>query len=335
MMPEPDHLRVLEFYPDNCRARTVESLGSGGGFSGAQFWRLHTAAGTLCLRRWPKEHPSIGGLEFIQAVLWYVAREGYELVPVPLENRHRGGYVHHGDYLWEITPWMPGKADFRREPTDERLRAAMTALARFHIAAATFPLPNEAMSRSPGIAARLVQLESWMSGGLERLAAAIRPDLWPQMEDRARKIIAMVPAAAPKLWPLLSRAAQHDVRIQPCIRDIWHNHVLYQGGQVSGLIDFGSMQPENVAADVARLLGSMARDETNLRRAGLDAYSRVRPLSEAEQDLVAAFDRSTVLMAGLNWLDWIYAQGRRFENSATVLARVDEILVRLTHLTEL
>jgi homoserine kinase type II len=135
--------------------------------------------------------------------------------------------------------------------------------------------------------------------------------------------------AAPPVLQLLERSVRHEVALEPCIGDIWHDHVLYEGDKVTGLIDFGSMRPENVAADVARLLGSMANDEPTQWRAGLECYRGLRPLSEAELDLVRAFDRSTVLMAGLNWLDWIYRQGRQFEHPVTVLDRVDTILVRL------
>lgn len=329
MTGEPDHLQVLAFYGEGCRPRQIEPLGSAGGFSGAQFWRVWTDSGVLCLRRWPKENPSTEGLEFIQAVLWYVAREAFTLVPLPLENRRFGGYVRHAGHLWELAPWMPGEADFCQEPNERKLRAAMVALAQFHRAAATFPLPAESLSRSPGICDRLARLKGWMSGDLDRLAAAIEPGHWPEMADRGQRILGLFPMAAGRVLELLARSARHQVELQPCIRDIWHDHVLYEGTEVSGLIDFGSMGPENVAADVARLLGSMAGDDAPLWRTGLESYQALRPLSDAESELVRAFDQSTVLMGGLNWLDWIYRQRRQFEQPTVVLDRVDGILLRL------
>ncbi len=65
---------------------------------------------------------------------------------------------------------------------------------------------------------------------------------------------------------------------------------------------------------------------------GLDAYGSVRQLSDAEVSLVYAFDRSTVLMAGLTWIDWIYRQRRSFENREAIPDRLDEIIRRLRHL---
>jgi len=50
--------------------------------------------------------------------------------------------------------------------------------------------------------------------------------------------------------------------------------------------------------------------------------------------LVTAFDRSGVLLGGLQWLEWIYLEGRKFENRTSVLARVDEFLARLERLAQ-
>ena len=48
--------------------------------------------------------------------------------------------------------------------------------------------------------------------------------------------------------------------------------------------------------------------------------------------LARAFDHSTVLMAGLNWVDWIYRQRRTFENRQAIPGRLDDILARLNRL---
>jgi hypothetical protein len=55
-------------------------------------------------------------------------------------------------------------------------------------------------------------------------------------------------------------------------------------------------------------------------------------LAEADRRLVKAFDRSTVLMSGLNWIDWIYRQGRVFASGDAIPRRLDEILLRLENM---
>jgi Ser/Thr protein kinase RdoA (MazF antagonist) len=326
--------RVLRLFPDDCQSRGSEPTRWTGGlsFSGAQLWRIDAHRGPLCLRSWPAGSPSQQRLEFIQAVRWHVDQEGFHDIPVPLETRHHHGYVFHAGHLWELAPWLPGAADYYDHPSPARLEAAMIALARFHVAAATFPLPDTGPMASPGIAERSERLAALVGGGFEELRAAAGG--WPELAGRASELIALAVHATPKVVPILERAATCRVDLQPCIRDVWAANILFVGDQVSGVVDFGAMRAENVAADVARLLGSMAGDDPILWQRGLAAYGKLRPLSDDERQLVTAFDRSTVLMGGLQWLTWIYLEGREFANRAGVLGRIDQFGSRLATLAQ-
>ncbi len=334
MSTETEIRGVISEYPAECRPHRTEPLGCAGGFSGARFWRLHTPSGGLCLRRWPKKSPSLEQLQFIQATLWHVTREGFELVPLPRETRTHAGYVRKGGYFWELAPWLTGEADFHERPSTRRLRAALKTLAEFHRSAESFPIPHRQPARSPGIRSRLEQLQRWVAGDLARLAQSFRPGIWPELEHRAAEILGLAPVAAGGILSGLSGASRLAVPLQVCIGDIWHGHVLYVGDRVTGLVDFGSVRTDNVAADIARLLGSMAGDDAALWHEGLMAYEAVRPLSGSEYPLIEAFDESTVLMAGLNWINWIYRERRTFEASGLIPGRLDSTIVRLHHLCQ-
>jgi Ser/Thr protein kinase RdoA (MazF antagonist) len=324
--------RVVRLYPDDCQPHASQEVAETGGFSGARLWRLSTPRGTLCLRRWPPGHPDHQRLEFIQAVLWHVDQEGFHLVPLPLETRHHHGYVLYASHLWELTPWLPGTADYRQRPSAARLEGALSGLARFHRAAATFPLPDSGPVFSPGILERRARLEELLAGRVDALRSATSNGDWPELASRGRDLLRLFASAAPAVLSLLESAAQLRVGLQPCIRDIWHAHVLFIGDDVSGIVDFGAMRPENVAADVARLLGSLACDKSSDWEHGLVAYQEIRRLSEDELRLVTAFDRSTVLMGGLQWLEWVYLEERVFAYPAKVLERLDEFVTRLSRL---
>jgi homoserine kinase type II len=308
--------------------RRIESLGGAGGFSGARFWRIAYPHATWCLRRWPAEHPTPEQLDWMHAVLFHVAKHSVPFIPIPRTTVQGGSYVRYASHLWELSPWLAGKADFRSAPSRVKLRAALHALAQFHRVAETFPLPPPRWAASPGLTRRSALLDRWRSGDAAALAAAISPAIWPELYDRGRRILERFAATAAAVAVMLQTLAAVEVPLAPCIGDIWQEHVLFEGDRVSGLVDFGSMRIDNVASDIARLLGSLALDDTTAWQEGLQAYEAIRPLSDREKALLRAFDRSTVLMAGLNWLDWIYRQGRRFEDPQAVLARVDEILGR-------
>ena len=324
---------VLAHYPEDCWPWRCESLGNAGGFSGARLWRIDSEFGQLCLRRWPAEHPDCEGLEFIQAVLWHVVQEGFSRVPLPLEAEGHRGYVEYQGFLWQLEPWLPGAADFHEHPTLPRLTAAMQALAEFHLAAASFPLPDFTATSSPGLVRRYKRLRGLLGGGFDLLAQAVRRGSGRSELDRAAgEVLTLAQHAAPAATVELATAVTHDVLLQPCVRDIWCDHVLFQGDAVSGLVDFGALRPETVAGDIARLLGSLAGDDPAFWPTGMVAYEAVRPLSPVERNLVAAFDHSSVVMSGLNWLDWIYVRGIKFEDSRAVMTRLDENLRRLRKL---
>jgi homoserine kinase type II len=145
----------------------------------------------------------------------------------------------------------------------------------------------------------------------------------------ARNLIEMAAQVGPRVAPLLESVAELRVPLQPCIRDIWSAHVLFENDRVTGIVDFGAMRVESVAADVARLLGSLAGDDPAQWQVGLAAYEQVRKLSDDESRLVLAFDRSTVLLGGLQWLEWIFLEGREFPEYRAVMARIDEFTNRL------
>jgi len=327
---------VLQRYA--IEARSMEVLGAAGGLSGAQFWRVMTARRMLCLRRWPREHPSQERLRSIHAVLQHAQRNGFERLPVPLSTLDGDTMVRHRGALFELTPWLPGRADFCDNPSQPRLHAAMTSLAEFHRAVASFsrfesPLGDAAESGvSPGVTGRLDQLQRLIDGDVARLAAAVDRQAHGEMLDVGRRLLLAFQAADRTVLRELSDAANWQVGLQPCIRDVWHDHILFTGNEVTGIVDFGALRRDHVACDIARLMGSLVADDSDAWQTALAAYHTVRPLSEVDRSLVAIFDRSMVLLSGMNWLHWLYVEQRRFDEPQRVQQRLRTILERLERL---
>jgi Ser/Thr protein kinase RdoA (MazF antagonist) len=329
---EPEVAFVLAAYELPRGPGCVHPLGSAGGFSGSRFWRIEQAGSSLCLQQWPEDPPPKERIEFIHSVLHHVQRQGFSLIPTVFATRSGADYVEHAGQVWELRTWLPGEADFCREPSVAKLSAAMSALAGFHRAAATFPGRGPRRGTSPGIVQRRGQLQHWLAGDAARLAAAIDPQRWPELAARGQRVLRLFDAHAIAAAAQLEHAARLEVPLQVCIRDIWHDHVLFSGDRVHGIIDFGGLGWDNVAMDVARLLGSLTVDYGAYWRQGLASYNEAHALGESELRLASIFDRSTVLMAGLNWLDWIFRQGRIFDNNQAILTRMDHILARLENL---
>ena len=97
---------------------------------------------------------------------------------------------------------------------------------------------------------------------------------------------ALVRSLAERAWALsqtwaewvpraLATWAERPLPLQPCLCDVWHDHVLFEGDTVTGVIDYGGAKIDHVAVDLARLLGSMAGDKAKLRAAGLPLFTLV------------------------------------------------------------
>ncbi len=336
--PMPNPPPVLAAYPFVGRPKSVQSMGGAGGFSGARFWQVETTRGRLCLRRWPVEYPKVGDLRFIHAVLRHVAEKGFELAPVPLENSAGATYTSHDGHLWELTPWLPGEASSSDRPSEARHVAAMECLAEFHRATEQFcwreaepqKVACPVVGPSAGIRKRAEVLREWMAGRAGQLREVIgRRNASVEMSDRAERLLRLLPQWGPVVAENLAQFDGCSVPLQPCIRDVWQDHLLFQGEKVSGLIDFGSMGIDNVSCDVARLLGSFAGHSSDLWRTGIEAYASIRGLSERELGLVQAFDRSGVLLGACNWAGWVLLEGRVFEDPKAVLRRMDALMERL------
>jgi Ser/Thr protein kinase RdoA (MazF antagonist) len=286
----------------------------------------------------------------IHGVLRHAAEMGFDRLPLPIAATTQETFLAHGGHLWQLEPWLPGKADFVENPSDRRLDAAMRSLAQFHRAVATYPGANagttadsiadsnpatHGMGASPAVVQRRDHLARLLVGEAREIEASIDERYWPELAALGRDILEAFRRLAPTLLPLLEEAARYEVPRQPCIRDIWHDHVLFDGDEVAGLIDFGAMQFDNPATDFARLLGSLAENDARQWRTGIASYESLRELSGLERSLVHVLDRGSILMSGLNWLDWVFRQGRVFENRRGVTSRCEMIRRRIVGLSSL
>jgi Ser/Thr protein kinase RdoA (MazF antagonist) len=302
------------------------ALGNRGGFSGARLWRVECSQGAFCLKAWPQSGPSPKRLVWIHQLMRRACAATLGFVPAPQAIENGSSCIYEQGRLWDLTTWMPGRADFHAKPTAGRLEAACTALAELH---AVWAGAASQTAACPAIERRLGRWREWQS----LVKSGWQPAL-DQTPDQALR------AWAGRAWNCLSRAmdelhallapwADRPVRLQPCLCDIWHDHVLFDEERVTGLIDFGAVKVDHVAVDLARLLGSMAGNDRGLCAAGLGAYARKRSLSVEDEILVDVLDQSGTLIGLANWLEWIYREKRAFEDNQAVATRLGELVVRV------
>jgi Ser/Thr protein kinase RdoA (MazF antagonist) len=329
MTPIETALRVAANYPLQGPPKQVQPLGNAGGFSGSQIWRVITAEGDLCLRRWPASQRR-DRLAYIHMTLFRAVAAGFPKLPAPLLTRDGNSWVAESGHLWELAPWLAGAADYHQRPSPARLAAALQTLAKFHDAA--FDRREAAHAPAPGLERRLALLDDYRGstrGEIEQKLPAVGGGDLCALADR---ILPRFDRLAQPVRASLQHHLHRPVAVQACIRDIWSDHVLFVEDAVSGIIDFGALNRDGVEVDVARLLGSLAADNQQDWQTGLQAYRQVRRLSSEQESLVRALDRANVVLSGMNWLKWLALEGRRFEDRSSVLARLQQIAFRLESL---
>lgn len=310
----------------------VEYLGGAGGFSGAQLWKVHCVGDggqAFCLRRWPLQHPDRDRLEWINLVLVHVAANGCAEVAVPRESIQGQRYVPQNGYFWEVSPWMPGVADFVKDPSDVRLANVVDSLARFHLASAQVNLD---FRQSPNARSRYDALMS-ASELIGRIGQVSPQSLMaseiPSISYLRDSITRLGTATAKQLATDLKPFVDEIFPVQPVIRDVWHDHILFTGDQVTGVVDFGAMQMDNIALDLARVLGSLVGDQAERWDFAFNAYGQTRSLQPREVEFALVMDRCASFLASLNWLNWILIEQRSFESPADVEKRISQLIGRL------
>jgi len=114
-----------------------------------------------------------------------------------------------------------------------------------------------------------------------------------------------------------------------CLSDVWHDHLLFEGEQLTGLIDYGEIKLDHRAVDLARMLGSLVSDNDDRWEEGLQAYRTVLPLTERDAALSRVLDRTGVVLGASNWLRWLYYDRRQFDNLDAVARRLTELVERM------
>jgi Ser/Thr protein kinase RdoA (MazF antagonist) len=301
--------RVLAAYPP-LHGR-LEALGNHGGFSGARLWRMDTIAGLLGLRACaPAERP-----EAIRQRhhLMQVARSaGLPFVPTVLRTVVGDTFVEAEGRYWELMEWLPGKADFRTSPSPARLQAAVHAVARIHLA--WEPFARGMATPCPAVIRRLQAVESLpsRSPGTEFLV---------RLQETVARWLPLVPT--------MLEQAHLSCRLQPCLRDVWHDHLLFTGSRLTGLVDYASVGLDSVAVDLARMLGSLLEDDEPRWQMAIDAYREVRALSSAEVHLARILDRTGAIVTLANWLGRLIDLDRRGQAHGDVEKHVTRYLERV------
>jgi homoserine kinase type II len=245
---------------------------------------LHTSAGYFFLTLYEKR-VAAADLPFFLGLMAHLASHGIRC-PQPVANRR-------GEALGRLAGRPAAIIDFLegvwpRKPNAAHCAAVGQALAKMHLAGADF-----AMTR-----ANALSVNGWRP--LFEQAAARADDVQPGL----RVLLATELDHLEQHWPTsLPQGVIHA--------DLFPDNALFLGDKLSGLIDFYFACNDTLAYDVAICLNAWCFESDHSfnvtkARAFLNAYTRERRLSEAEERALPLLARGAAMRFLLTRLvDWL------------------------------
>ncbi len=318
--------QVQERYQFACPDGPLVPLGNRSGFSGARLWRCKGVVGRLCLRAWPT-HKNAVWVRGLHRLMESARRQGLNYVPAVCVTFDGDTVVEASGRVWELTQWLDGRADFNENPSPARLDSACEALAKLHRAWEPFTAPAESC---PAVRRRLRVLTDWhvlvSSGWRPDLSSAPHLDHLQPLVERAWRGL---PRWLQEVSCCLESWIDFRCPVQPCLCDPWHDNLLFEGDCLTGLVDYGTVKNDQVAVDVARMLGSLIGDDLEGWERGLRAYRQVREFTANEEKLAYMLDRTGTILGVVNWLRLLCYEGRPYEDLSAVARRLDDLLNRI------
>lgn len=335
------------------------------GFSGVQVWRVRRGANAYALRRWLADVMPVvrlAGIHRLLAELRQKHQLSFVAAPLPLSDisfnfpssasvKTKLTAAGHRTWLncdgawWQLEPWLPGEPVTPQTITAAQLIEAAQSLAHWHRAAAQFQSQGDESTWffqrpsgvAPAVTERFRRARDWifdsdrLAGSLKRLDQRIDASPLAAWRSRLADLSQRCREWRPRVCEHLAVSESLMVPVQPCLRDVWRDHLLFTGEHVTGVIDPWACRSDTVAADLSRWLGSAVGNDWSAWSAAIEAYSTIRPLSLAERQLIAVLDLSGVLLSAAYWLERI---ANAEPNAAAALlterlaARLDELRAR-------
>jgi homoserine kinase type II len=215
-------------------------------------------------------------------------------VPTLIETTNGKTVVSESGDIWDAVRWMPGMP--RECPTRMEIKIVCAAIAQLHVA--WWGERTRAICR--GVINRLRLLREWLAEPPTIPAANY---FWPELNSLIQRASKLLFRLAPNAVRDLEIWENQPLFVQPCVRDLRLEHLLFQASQLTGIVDYGAMGLDHPAVDLARYIGECGVDPWETCRLGLNIYRSVANDDfDATDEFVMQLARSGALGSAIIWL---------------------------------
>lgn len=246
-------------------------------------WLAAAGGATTVLRCYHAARTS-AAVAWEQSLVEHAATRNWP-VASPLRSAAGATLVEADGALWAAMPYRGGVPGSAERPGHYHILGRL--LARLHQDLASF----EPESQRPG-AGKTWELDAWVAPadagtfnelltlfGREYpdLASVIRRQRYRNLRD-------------------LSRLHYPDLPDRPIHGDFQRDNLLWEDGNLTGLLDFDLCRRDALVCDIAPLLVPHMPLDLRLAAALIEGYQAVRPLSDLEWDVLPSLVRSSLLL---------------------------------------
>ena len=214
-----------------------------------------------------------------------------------------------GETCWELADWMPG------EPVrstgwirDEALNNVIDAIATMHAhvrdSRPSWPAPVDCIES--GLELRASKLTDYMRSGFDRCSTQ-----WESIPDRRSqpvlaslgRILSLARAIGSRLYKPMQELATIPVRSHWIARDLWREHFLFEGDQLTGIIDFTASKISWPGLDLARSLGTFLLDEDPRWDAAIERYRSAMGQKDIDLRDVRVTHRVSTILSAMHYVE--------------------------------
>jgi homoserine kinase type II len=262
-------------------------------------WLVEAEIGRTVLRRYRLSR-SERSIAFEHELLRHVLGKGWPVAP-PLQADDGGTVVRAGGSLWSLFPFLPGEPVPYEALPMKGVKGRL--LARLHGDMADFPITTQRSG-----CGRIWELDVFaQAGGHDSFNQLLR-----RFEREYPEMAAVVRREKYRSLRELSRLGYGETPAVIIHRDFHHDNLLFEGGELTGLLDFDLSCWDAAVCDVAasltlECLAAPDYDSIDLKmaRAFLDGYAEQRRLSVEEARLIPPLVRANYLwMVMFRLLQW-------------------------------
>lgn len=225
-----------------------------------------------------------------------------------------------GDYAWQAETWCPGEP-LQCQPSTIQFAAAAKALQQLHATGREFALRHSSsvlklsQAPSPAILRRAVLVDELLQGDLQRLLVLARSLKDSGVSSVASGFLQLLQKWLPWLQQRLQPWRSRTLNLQPVLRDVRNENLLFFQGQISGIIDWDAADADHPCLDAARLLRSWYSDNVHALAEAAEQWADLWQWSAELRELLSVFDAAAVLLNPVVWL-------RRLVDDPTLFSRL-------------